>query len=667
MGRRMVFVAAGIAAFSLCWAAAVTAIQTPAPTGQTFRGGTELLLVDVSVLDKRRQPVRDLKASDFTVLVDGKARPVIAFNLVDVAPAPPPAPAGEASWVRDVAPDLVTNEKKPGRVFVILLDDYSMGAAYVDQAGIIQARKVAHAIVDAMGPDDRAAVVIPFAAHSAQDFTSDRQLLRAAIEKAPLFPATLPGQGRPGLEEELDNSGCDCGACNIQTLRQIAQAMRSLPEQRKVLFNISAGSVIKTSQLGGGGREAHCAMVRREGLTDTVRYAQLANVTIESFDPRLLRLSERNFDRPTGSDAIGDAKKVLNDPAVLRTQSLIALSEQTGGRAVVNNNNMDLQVPSVIAETSAYYLLGVERPPASDGKQHSLQVRVNRKDVEATTRKGYTDETSKDRQAAAEAAKKGDLSSLVDSPLHVSGVPLGIVVAPFPMADGKPALALTLRIDRPKDAPTPRTEAMDFVASLYYPETAGSAGALQQRATMTFEKPDPRFNGYEVHSKLPAKPGRYPLRVGIKTADGRTSSVYTTVIVPDFDDDLSLSGLVLRAAPSPLAAGTNTIRDLLPIAPTSQRTFKKTDDVSAFMRIYQKDKDFTPAKVTTTVTNAKNEKVANIEQTLEGEPVGSRTAATYDVGLPVADLPPGEYLLSVSVTVGAENAGRQLRFTVEAQ
>jgi hypothetical protein len=150
----------------------------------------------------------------------------------------------------------------------------------------------------------------------------------------------------------------------------------------------------------------------------------------------------------------------------------------------------------------------------------------------------------------------------------------------------------------------------------------------------------------------------------VKTSDGATSSVFATVSVPDFSDDLSLSGLVLTASPSPVSAGANTIEDLLPVTPTSQRVFRKTDEVSAFMRIYEKGKAFVPAKVTTTLTNARNENVASFDQTLEGAPVGSRTAANYEFAVPLTDLPAGEYLLSVSVTAGTKNAGRQLRFTV---
>ena len=400
--RRLACVASALVAFCLL------VLHAQAPTTQrptsTFRGGTELLLVDVSVLDTARHPVRDLEAADFTVLVDGKVRPVVAFNAVDVPP-PPPEPAGEAPWVRDVAPDVVTNEKKPGRVFVILLDDYSMSAGRVDVAGIIKARQVAYGVVDAMGPDDRAAVVMPEFGHASQDFTSDRQLLRTAIEKAALFPSGGTGQ------EDTDGP-CDCGACNLQVLDRIAQAMRTLPEQRKVLFHISAGSVIAPAELPttatSRGRKEHCAMIRREAAADAIRHAQLANVTIEAFDPRLLSLTARNWATPSGN-SIQDARAVLYDPAVQRTQFLRTVAEQTGGRAFVNNNDIDREVPAVIAETSAYYLLGVERPSPSAGKQHSVQVRVNRKDVDVRTRTGYTDETEQERQAAARAAKTGDL------------------------------------------------------------------------------------------------------------------------------------------------------------------------------------------------------------------------------------------------------------------
>src|SRR3954451_21986099 len=79
--------------------------QLPPPS---FKAGVQLVRIDVTVLDDKRQPVRGLQASDFTVLVDGQPRPIRAFQPVDRAtaaaarrgPAMPPVPAHEVATNR---------------------------------------------------------------------------------------------------------------------------------------------------------------------------------------------------------------------------------------------------------------------------------------------------------------------------------------------------------------------------------------------------------------------------------------------------------------------------------------------------------------------------------------------------------------------------------------
>src|SRR5690349_14534629 len=100
--------------FATAAATAAAAYQPP----QTFRSAVDVVQVDVSVLDKERQPVRGLTAADFTILEDGKPRPVVAFVPVDVAQRA--SVDGRASWVRDVAADVVDNNVRPeGRLVVI--------------------------------------------------------------------------------------------------------------------------------------------------------------------------------------------------------------------------------------------------------------------------------------------------------------------------------------------------------------------------------------------------------------------------------------------------------------------------------------------------------------------------------------------------------------------
>src|SRR5262249_54230952 len=96
--------------------------QTPVPT---FRAGVELIQVDVTVLDKNRQPVRGLTAADFTIAEDGKPQAIAAFSAVEF-PDPPPVPVvnGKAvTWMRDVAPDVQSNALAAGRLIVLLIDD----------------------------------------------------------------------------------------------------------------------------------------------------------------------------------------------------------------------------------------------------------------------------------------------------------------------------------------------------------------------------------------------------------------------------------------------------------------------------------------------------------------------------------------------------------------
>lgn len=123
-----------------------TSTQTP-----QFRTSVDLMRIDVTVLDKRtRKPVRGLTLEDFEVRVGGRVQELQAVAEVDSSVRATTGPV----WQTTAGRDIVTNDISASRLIVIVIDDTG-GGAWHRQAG----KKVAHAIVDGLGPEDLAAVV----------------------------------------------------------------------------------------------------------------------------------------------------------------------------------------------------------------------------------------------------------------------------------------------------------------------------------------------------------------------------------------------------------------------------------------------------------------------------------------------------------------------------
>ena len=95
-----------------CLVAVGLARQEPPPT---FRAGTDVVQLDVSVLDTSHRPVRGLTAADFTVLEDGRRQTVVAFQPFEI----PGRVVPPVAWMRDVAPDVATNRLFNGRLVVV--------------------------------------------------------------------------------------------------------------------------------------------------------------------------------------------------------------------------------------------------------------------------------------------------------------------------------------------------------------------------------------------------------------------------------------------------------------------------------------------------------------------------------------------------------------------
>jgi hypothetical protein len=248
-----------------------------------------------------------------------------------------------------------------------------------------------------------------------------------------------------------------------------------------------------------------------------------------------------------------------------------------------------------------------------------------------------------------------------------------VSVAPFLDSNRKAALAIALTVTQgaktsqresaARDVKAPAT--LDVLASVFDSQGA-SFGSRRLTVRRALSPPGAGDVQYEVLPRLQVPPGRYEVRLGARTADARSGSVYTFVDVPEFTREaLSMSGLVLAVTPSVGAAPAGAYADLLPIVPTARRDFARADRVTAFLRLYQGgSRALVPVTMTTRLVNSRNEHVSDTVRTLDAAAFARARSFDDRFDLPVRDLAPGEYLLTVDVAAARTTAQRALRFRV---
>jgi VWFA-related protein len=664
-------------ALAICSVAAFAGVLTQQPAPQsTFRAGIDLVQVDVSVLDKHRKPVSGLTAADFTLLEDGKPRPVVAFTWVDLPEQPRPS----ASWVRDVAPDVATNTlPEEGRLVVILMDR----SIPVGQP-LLSAKRIARAAVDELGPGDLAAVIYT-GAGTPQNLTSDRSRLLRAIDganpsmdlgeaaaeiEAAQIAATLE---ETGVQLPLNsNSGqCYCNLCVMEAVTRVADAVRDIARRRKSLLFVGSDLTVQTSDIECGQRvnDARVAMFR---ATD------LANLTVHAFDPSGLQTLAPAASSSVRSRGALSALTSNVQNTLVRQGNIGVLPDHTGGRTVMNTNEPGADMRDVFNESHSYYLLGFQpADPAADGKYHQVDVQVNRRGVDVRTRQGFLAPLASMSAPVSTSAGRSTLSAAVSGSVPEREIPLRASLAVFAQPGVHTSdVAIVLGAQEPQatagyrssNASLSATQSRDIeVLVTVLSPTARPVGSLRQSARVT-ARPDARGElTYELLSKLNLAPGRYEIRLALAdTTAGRRGSVYTFVDVPNFSKAaLSLSDAVVEVLPGLPAAPSDMFAAMLPIQPTARREFARSDRVKVFMRAYQAENAApAPVSVSARVRDASNRVVFQQALVMASSEFGAAHAADYRLDLPVAELGAGDYLATIEASKGKITAHRDVRFTI---
>jgi VWFA-related protein len=378
-----------------------------AQTPPRFESDVDLVAVDAYVVDSDGKPVSGLAPSDFTVKIDGKARPVVSARFVETAPRPvSPAPRADAR-VDAPVPAPPPAPEVEGRRIVIVIDREELGGGAAQNAV-----SAASQFIAGMGPADRAALFsIPSGPRL--DFTGDREALLAALAKVGPARHSPLGEFNIGLTEAINfvqwpsRSGLAERECadwaawspkdfeqcvrrvegearrqvdehqnsvqqRLQALEAIAQALALAPGP-KTLVLVSGGF---TSVMSAGGPDV---LGRMRDITNAAAAARITLYTIylsqrfEGISPERTRINHSR-----------------EQDVRLRAEGLEALTGMNGGHLFEVVASAGPAFTRLASETSGYYLLGIEPEKRDrDGKPHDIEVKALRKGVDVRARRRF--------------------------------------------------------------------------------------------------------------------------------------------------------------------------------------------------------------------------------------------------------------------------------------
>ncbi|HQR33842.1 MAG TPA: VWA domain-containing protein [Blastocatellia bacterium] len=408
----------------------------------TLRIETELVQVDLVVTDKQGKIVKDLKREDFQIFEDGKPQTITHFSVGTAT--------RQATWLRT---EPKTSGKtasatalpaspaiNAGRYLVLAVDDI-----HLKPANLMLAKKTLAKFIDQqIGQSDQVAMITTSGQVGMfQQFTSSHEALQRAVNRLSVatrtatnnfdIPRITPYQAeliedgdndalelavqelmaKQGLDRRMAISTSQSRArmiiqennnlttATLSTLENIVRDLRGLPG-RKVLVLLSDGFLL------GGQRNGVHYDIRR--ITDA---ATRAGVVIYSLDARGLMAMPETMDASSpsffGTGALAAARFRLESSSMeAERDGMFALAEDSGGKAIFNNNDLNLGLQKILDDTESYYLLAFE-PTVSyrDGRFRKLEIKVpNRPELKVRTRKGYFAPDDKAAEKAERTAEK---------------------------------------------------------------------------------------------------------------------------------------------------------------------------------------------------------------------------------------------------------------------
>ena len=428
------------------------------PAQVTFTSETRLIIVNVSVKDKMGNPIPNLKKEDFEISEDAKKQDIEVFQFEELsnqlltpvveeeggpkqleervaAPKPAaPKPAAAPAAVSASAGGLANSQRKDKRLMAMFFDMTTMPQfdqirAQENAIKFVKEQMTSSDLVQIMVYGNKLNVV--------EEFTDDREKLLADLKSLVIGQGSeLAGAAATAGAEGDDSGGFtqDDTEFNIfNTDRQLAaiedavKMLAAYPEKKAMLYfssGIPKNGIDNQSQLRA-----------------TTNAAVRANVSIYSVDSRGLVATSPAGDATQqssrGTGTFSGSSQASQISSRQDTQETIAtLAADTGGKVMLDNNDLTLGFKAAQSDLSSYYILGYySKNVAEDGKYRHIKVRLTNTQLASSTKaleykEGYY--ANKVFQKFTAADKEQQLQEALTLGDPLSDLPLALGSGLFP-------------------------------------------------------------------------------------------------------------------------------------------------------------------------------------------------------------------------------------------
>ncbi|MGB5015219.1 MAG: VWA domain-containing protein [Pyrinomonadaceae bacterium] len=552
------------------------------PDDDVVKISTNLIQIDVSVTDAKGKPITDIRPEEVEIYENGEKQTISNFSFVS------------SHTERSVKPAVIDKTGVPipqgtlspeqiRRTIALVVDDLSLSfeSAYQTRRGL---KKF---VDEQMQDGDLVAIIRTGAGIGAlQQFTSDKRILYAAIEKvkwnpqggggisafAPIESApdtSLQTSGDDGSTDEVPAAGGSGQSLDdfrtqgfvtgtLGALRYIVTGMGELPGRKSVILFSDGFRILETDESG-----ISTTGVVLDFMRALIDQANRSSVVFYTIDARGLVFTgftaadSITNTSPEGMNRLASARReLLSD-----TQAgLSFLAEETGGLAIKNNNDLSGGVRRVL-EDQSYYLIAYE--PDSDTfdaakrKYNKLEVKVSRKGATARYRSGFFNVADRPSvPITANSLPLDQLETALVSPFAVNGLNLrlnalfgndrvsGSFVRSLLFVDGS-----ELKFTDEKDG---MKKAVFDVMAMSFGDNGQPIDKIAKTYTITAKAESLKKimkDGFVYHFQFPVKkPGAYQFRVALRDAQGgKIGSASQFIEVPDLKKErLSASSVLLE-------------------------------------------------------------------------------------------------------------------------